>query len=183
MTDLSRRDVLKVGAAATVAASLGVADALGQSPAPDVTHRFFTPDEFAMVDELCEMIVPTDAHSPGARAAKVASFIDGQLAEAWDETDRVTWRHGLELVNGSARDAHGKPFMQASPAERLAILTRFAANERNPQTPQEQFFVELKAKVIQAYYTSEIGIKQDIGYKGNVYLNEFAGVDVSNESA
>ena len=31
-----------------------------------------------------------------------------------------------------------------------------------------------------AYYTSEIGIKQDMDYKGNSYLAEFVGTDVSS---
>ena len=38
---------------------------------------------------------------------------------------------------------------------------------------------ELKSRVVQAYYTSEIGIKQEMEYKGNSYLAEFSGVDVS----
>ena len=33
------------------------------------------------------MIIPADDHSPGARAAKVAAYIDARLAEALDETD------------------------------------------------------------------------------------------------
>ena len=41
------------------------------------------------------------------------------------------------------------------------------------------FFAVLKGKVIDAYYTSEIGIKQEMEYKGNGYLAEFEGVDVS----
>jgi hypothetical protein len=32
---------------------------------------------------------------------------------------------------------------------------------------------------VQAYYTSQIGIKQEMEYKGNSYLNEFVGFDVS----
>ncbi|HET7188182.1 MAG TPA: hypothetical protein VFI52_08510, partial [Gemmatimonadaceae bacterium] len=31
------------------------------------------------------------------------------------------------------------------------------------------------------YYTSEIGIKQELDYRGNTYQAEFSGVDVSKE--
>jgi hypothetical protein len=41
------------------------------------------------------------------------------------------------------------------------------------------FFAELKGHVVHAYYTSEIGIKQEMEYKGNTYLAEFVGTDVS----
>ena len=54
-----------------------------------------------------------------------------------------------------------------------------AQNEGKPQKPEERFFAELKARVVHAYYTSEIGIKQEMEYKGNSYLPEFAGTDVS----
>jgi hypothetical protein len=175
MDDLTRRDVIKLGAVATVAASLGVADALAQS-APTT---FFTADELALVDELSEMIIPADDHSPGARAAKVAAYIDARLAEAFEEKDRTTWRDGLKLVQQLSQTTNGKPFMQASPEGRTAVLTRMAQNERKPETPEERFFGELKARVVHAYYTTEIGIKQEMEYKGNTYLAEFVGTDVS----
>ena len=174
MDDLTRRDVLKLGAAATVAASLSVPTGAAQ-PA----KTFFTPAEFALVDELSELIVPTDEHSPGARAAKVAAYIDARLAEAWDPADQNKWRDGLALVDTVSQKTNGKPFMQASPDERVAALTRMAQHEDKPQAPEEIFFGELKSRVVHAYYTSEIGIKQEMEYKGNTYLAEFVGVDVS----
>lgn len=171
--DMTRRDVMKLGAAATLAASLGVTD-VGAAQA----QTFFTPSELALVEELSEMIVPADDHSPGAKAAKVAAYIDGRLAEGWEPADRTTWREGLALVDQLSRDTSGKPFLESSPAERLSLLTRIAQNEPKPQKPEEHFFVELKGRVVRAYYTSEIGIKQELEYKGNTYLAEFVGVDL-----
>lgn len=178
--DLSRRDLIKLGAAATLTASLGVGESLAQSSVPGAAGpAFFTREEFALVDELSEMIIPTDEHAPGARAAKVAAYIDARLVEAWEEKDKAHWREGLKLVEQLSRETNGKAFLQSSPDERLAILTRIAQNEGKPQKPEEVFFAELKARVVHAYYTSEIGIKQEMEYKGNSYLAEFVGVDVS----
>jgi hypothetical protein len=178
MDDLTRRDLIKLGAAATVAASVKVGESIAAQPSP-VRPAFFTPQEFALVDELSELIVPADEHSPGARAAKVAAYIDSRLADAWDAKDKAAWRDGLKLVDRLSREASGRDFVEATPAERLALLTRMAGNEAKPQKAEELFFVELKARVVQAYYSSEIGIRQDLEYKGNTYLVEFAGVDVS----
>jgi len=177
--ELNRRDVIKdvikIGAAAAVTASLGLGDAvIAQTPAP-AARPFFTPEELALVDELSELIIPTDDHSPGARAAKVASYIDARLAEAFEEKDRTAWRDGLKAVEQLSREMTGKPFLQSSPAERIATLTRMAQNEGKPQKPEELFFAELKSRVVSAYYTSEIGIKQEMEYKGNTYLTEFVG--------
>ena len=179
-TDLSRRDLIKLGAAATLAASLGIGEAVtAQSAAVPAAQTFFTPEELALVDELSELIIPTDEHSPGARAAKVAAYIDARLAEAWDEKDKTDWRAGLKLVDQLSQETSGKPFMQASADQRIAVLTRMAQNEGKPQKPEELFFVKLKSRVVDAYYTSEIGIKQEMEYKGNSYLTEFVGTDVS----
>jgi hypothetical protein len=191
-TDLSRRELIKLGAAATLAASCGIGESVvAQSPASTASMgvaagrtslpflTFFTEAELAMVDELSELIIPTDEHSPGARAAKVAAYIDSQLAEAWEEKDKTDWREGLRLVEQRSHEINAKPFMQSSADERLAILNAIAQNERKPQTPEEIFFAKLKSRVVQAYYTSEIGIKQDMEYRGNRSLAEFVGFDVS----
>jgi hypothetical protein len=178
MDDLSRRDLIKLGAAATLSASLGVGESLAQTPAPGAP-AFFTADELALVDELSELIIPADDHSPGARAAKVAEYIDARLAEAWDEKDKTTWRNGLKLVDQLAHEKSGKTFMQSSPDERIAVLTRMAQHEGKPQSPPEVFFAELKERVVYAYYTSKVGIRQEMEYKGNGLLTEFEGFDAT----
>ena len=76
---------------------------------------------------------------------------------------------------------NGTPFVKSSSEQRLAVLTRMAQNESKPEKPEEQFFRELKCRVVYAYYTSEIGIKQEMEYKGNTYQAEFAGYDVSKQ--
>jgi sugar phosphate isomerase/epimerase len=173
--DITRRDAIKLGAAATVT-SLGIPEALiAAAGAP----AFFTAHELALVDELSEMIIPSDDHSPGAKAAKAAAYIDATLAEAWEAKDKEIWRSGLKLVDALCQEMNGKPFLQSSADERAAVLTRMSRNEQRPESPAETFFVELKGRVVHAYYTSEIGIKQDLEYKGNTYLNEFVGADVS----
>jgi hypothetical protein len=179
-SSLTRREVIKLGAAVTIGASLSLGETLtAQAPAASAPRVFFTPEELALVDELSELIIPTDEHSPGARAAKVAAFIDSQLVEAWDEKDRTTWREGLAGVERLSREASGVPFLQSSHDQRVGVLTRMAEHESQPKTPDAVFFVELKSRVVRAYYTSEIGIKQEMEYKGNSYLAEFVGVDVS----
>jgi hypothetical protein len=176
--ELSRREAITLAAAVTVAVSVEGTNALaGQS----AKGTFFTREELALVDELAEMIIPADDHSPGARAAKVAAYIDGRLAEAFDAKDRTTWRDGLKLIEQLSRKASGRTFVQSTAAERLALLERIAANEGKPAKPEEHFFAELKSRVVDAYYTSEIGIRQEMEYRGNTVQLEFSGVDVSQE--
>jgi len=58
---LNRRSVLKLGATAVaLTGAAGIAQAQGK-------HLFLTPEEFALVDEITETIIPADDKSPGAR--------------------------------------------------------------------------------------------------------------------
>jgi Gluconate 2-dehydrogenase subunit 3/TAT (twin-arginine translocation) pathway signal sequence len=177
--DLTRRDVLKLGAAAAAAGVLSTSTPLAAQTAATVT--FFTPGELKLVDELSEMIIPADEHSPGARAAKVAAYIDARLAEAFDEADRTRWREGLKRIDDLSRTASGKSFLESTPDQRVALLTEMSKNEATPKRPEEVFFKDLKSRVVFAYYTSDIGIHRDIEYKGNTFLPEFVGYDVSQE--
>jgi hypothetical protein len=131
-----------------------------------------------MVDELSELIIPTDDHSPGARAAQVAAYIDGRLADSFEDEAKRRWREGLGRINSLSEEMHGGPFMQATPEQRVALLTRIAKNEEKPEKLEEHFFQELKGRTVRAYYTSKTGIHQEMEYKGNVLLPEFVGYEV-----
>lgn len=169
---------MKLAAGAMIVPPVFQAKPRARKPQPN-PRRFFTEEEFAMVDELGELIIPADEHSPGARAAKAAEYIDARLAESWEEETKREWREGLKLVDRISNEMNGRSFMQASPEQRVALLERIARSEANPQKPEEKFFVELKTRVAHAYYTSKIGIHDELEYKGNTYLREFAGEDVS----
>jgi hypothetical protein len=88
---------------------------------------------------------------------------------------------GARDCNGSTRRPARRPAAPFSSPLRssAALLQKIAGSESQPETPEARFFVKLKSRVVQAYYTSEIGIKQELEYKGNTYLGEFSGVDVS----
>ena len=176
---LSRREMLGLTAAAVAATPLVKlpADAVVTATPPG---KFLTAAELALVDELTELIIPTDDHSPGAKAAGVAAYIDYRLSISVEPDWRAKWRTGLKAVNGLSRDLNGKAFMDATAEQRVAVLTKMAAGEENPKTPEEHFFNELKRWTVTGYYTSSIGIHQDQEYKGNVIQpGEFAGYDAT----
>jgi len=171
--NVTRREMIQIGTAATLAVA-GAKSDLASEPAP----KFFTKEEFAMVDELTELIIPADDHSPGARAALVAPYIDGRLAVSFEEEPKKSWREGLARIDSLSREMHGQSFMRANTEQRVALLTRISKNEDHPQTPEEHFFKMLKGYTARAYYTSKIGIHQEMEYKGNVLLQEFVGYEV-----
>jgi hypothetical protein len=122
MKKLTRREMLQATAAGAAAMALPV----GKVPAVPAA-KFFTPAEFAVVDELSDMIIPTDQQSGGARAAGVAAYIDARLAESFEPEPPARWRAGLKAVEDLSRQLHGTGFMASSADQRLAVLTRMAA--------------------------------------------------------
>jgi hypothetical protein len=166
MSEIGRRELIKITAGVAVAAQVRAAGA----------HRFFTADEYALVDELTEMIIPADDHSGGARAARVAEFIDAALSEAFEQSERDTWRKGLARLNELAREMQGSDFLKCAPAGKVAVLTRVAKNEAAPELLEERFFLVLKGMTVRGYYTSKIGIHDEMGYLGNtLQQGDYAG--------
>lgn len=166
---MKRRQALKIvtlGALAEAASQNLSTHALASGcawTAGDYRLAFFSEDDNRLVDELMEMIIPADAHSPGARAAQVSLFADLMISTS-DAAEQQRWRQGLRAM----RDEAGR----SSTAEALSTA---AANESHPKADLDRFFVALKRMTIDGYYTSEIGIHQDLNYQGNTYLSEFAG--------
>jgi hypothetical protein len=134
--------------------------------ATDYELRFFTPEENELVDELMELIIPADPHSPGAHAAQVSRFADRMVATSSD-TLQTQWRNGLRIMREEA--AHSSV---------AAALGKASAHEGDPRSELERFFITLKNMTVNGYYTSAIGIHQDLQYQGNTYLPAFPECDM-----
>lgn len=185
MHTVTRRDALKA-LAAGVGAVMG-ASALSEAAwaqavavraqaasAPAAGLRFFTAAQHRTVDILSELIIPADDRSGGASAARVADFIDLLLSGAGDR-EQASWRDGLAALDARSSERVGKPFAEAGTDGQTALVTEISRNEADPKTPLEVLFGLAKERTIQGYYTSDIGIHKELGYRGNQFLNEFVG--------
>jgi hypothetical protein len=141
------------------------------------TGRFFTPAQHAYVEELTETIIPADSHSGGAKAAKVADYIDQRLRESQDEEEKAMWHEGMRLVDVMSKHFHGKSFVDSTSDERIEVLQVLSDNHEMRELPEVRFFQALKHMTTQGYYTSKIGIHDELGYKGNRILQEYVGCD------
>jgi len=188
---ISRRAALKViavGVGSTSALQILENDVLGQHKHPDMqmdrppavpvpapeAARFFNPQEMETVAAISDLIIPTDEHSPGAKAAGVSGFIDLMVNESPNEV-KALWREGLAAVDRMSELQFSVAFMRAGQEQQISLLKTISRNERRPKTIEERFFVAIKSLTVDAYYTSAIGIHQDLQYKGNAILKEFVG--------
>jgi len=166
---MKRRDVLKIVALSALAIRSSARGATGSAPsdehaawaAGDYKLQFFTAAENDLLDQVMEMIIPADRQSGGAHAAKVSLFAD-LMVSTGSAAGRIAWRKGLQLLKE-----------EAARSSVAGALARAAAREANPQSDLERFFVTLKQMTVNGYYSSEIGIHQDLEYQGNTYVAEF----------
>jgi hypothetical protein len=186
--NVSRRDALKgigaIGASLPVlnanvlardqdhsAHGQGAKTAAKKAPA---RAKFFNAGQMALIATISELIIPTDDHSPGAIAAEVPEFIDLMISESPAETKKL-WTDGLAAMDTMSQDKYSAAFNKSTKDHQVAILTEISRNEMKPQTLEERFFKAIKNMTIDGYYTSKIGIHDELQYKGNTYLKEFKG--------
>ncbi len=136
--------------------------------------KVFSRPQFETLEVLVEAIIPADDRSPGAKQARVADYVDLLLSEG-DRELTLQWFGGLAALDAEATSRFRAPFSKLGAGQTDAILQGISRNEKAPQTPLEAFFVMAKQATIRGYYTSKIGIHEELHYKGNQFLKEFVG--------
>ena len=190
---LNRRDALRTIAAAgagAVTAPLWVEalSALAREQAPHVhaanavaaatgpwSPKLLTPHQNDTVTVLCELIIP-ETDTPGARIAQVNRFIDTVLQEA-PSPDKDAFLKGLAWMDTRSTALFGKDVLSATPEQQTALLTQLSSDGRvsAEDKPGADFFRALKSMTITGYYTTQIGLQQELGDDGKLVLAEFKG--------
>ncbi len=160
-----RREALKIiGAIGTTCAfPFSAGELYGQHAhaegrqAPLPKPEYFTTVEFAMVSRLADLIIPA-TDTPGALAAGCPAYID--MVVRRNPALQKICRDGLASLNA------GGPFLQLSEEAQIAMLTSLEAHKA-------PLFETIKSLTSDGYYTSKIGLVDELGYKGNTVMAEF----------
>lgn len=120
--------------------------------------QFFTPPEYAAVDQLSELIIPADG-TPGAKEAGVVEFIDFMAANFTDI--QQPFRTGLASLDALAKQKHGSAFVTLPEAQQTELLRGMAKGEAQDQA----FFKLVRKYTVMGYYTSRIGL-EELDYPG-----------------
>lgn len=177
MDQLHRRDIFRILGAALATEGLEAqhhTETRASGAPKNYRPRFLSDAEYQIVTELCELLIPADEESPGAREAGVPWYVDTLLLYS-DAGLQQRWKQGLAAVDQLSVDKCGKGFLAGSPQQRLAVMEVLAAHEGKPQSSIEHFFAEFKPTVIQAFSVSEVGMKEYFHYRGNTELTDFVG--------
>ena len=163
------------------------------------TPKLLNAHEWATITRLSEIVIPADAQSGSAVDAGAPQFID--LLCSQNQELAVIFTGGISWFDAEMRKRYGKEFVSATPAEQTALLDAIVAAERTvreqraetalfarapqykgfsdytvkPSTdlaPGVRFFDWARRLIVDAYYTSPIGIK-DVNYIGNQTLSKY----------
>ena len=133
-------------------------------PAPLTKPKAFHAAEFALVSRLTDLIIPA-TDTPGALGAGVPFYVDMLCAS--NNALRDVVRYGLQWLTGLR-------FLELQEPQQIAILETVARTaEAGGGGPPEVFWRALKSMTADGYYTSKIGLRDELGYKGNTVLDHF----------
>ncbi len=128
---------------------------------------FFTPEQATEVEEMTALIIPTD-HTPGAREARVVSFIDRVLV-TFERDRQADYTQGLEDLAAETRKRYpnADKFSELTFDQQIQVLT---AIERTP------FFNLVRTHTITGFFASPVhGGNHDkvgwqlVGYHDSLY--------------
>ncbi|MDA0330021.1 MAG: gluconate 2-dehydrogenase subunit 3 family protein [Gemmatimonadetes bacterium] len=172
---MDRRELLRALGASAVLAGLSPSQltALLNSGAPRALARaFFTAEQRETVDALAEAIIPA-TDTPGASEAGVTDFIEVLVAEWFDGAQRAHFMRGLAHVDEHTVALTGVRFPYAGPETQTAVLAGLQAEGAalreaadgigSGATPP--FFQQFRSLVLHGYYTSEVGMQEELMFR------------------
>ena len=187
MSEMNRRDALKVLGLAPLAASIGVAPAhlervtravarLEEAGAP-AAPTFFNAHEWSTVRVLVDYIIPRDERSGSATDAKVPEFIDFLMSDKEaSERSKVAIRGGLAWLDNECQHRFTKSFVAATDAQRRQVLDDIAwPMKARPELHHGViFFSRFRDLTASGFFSTQMGW-QDVQYKGNVAVPVWNG--------
>ena len=172
---------------------------------------FFTPEEYAALSRLSDVIIP-ETETPGASRAGVPEYIDrvvtankehqplARAGLAWlaaqarsrfskdylslDESQHVVLLQPLsDAVDPTTRDQQQARYRTAAAGRIYYVAVTDAAQPARPAVAVRKdvsdagmpvsFFRLIKNPTADGFYTSRVGLLEELGYSGNKYLPGF----------
>jgi len=124
----------------------------------------------AFLDEVADTILPTTAKSPGAKAAATGPFMALMVTDCYTPEDQEVFRTGLGALDDACRAMHQTGFLEASPEQRTALLTKLDQEQhaymkaKKAEEPTH-YFRMMKELALLGFFTSEIGCTRAQRYK------------------
>jgi hypothetical protein len=137
--------------------------------------QFFDAHQNETLIALTDLIIPA-TETPGAKAALVNRYVDLRYNEESAENQQELIQ-ALAWFDGRSLALHNKPFVSLTAAQQTALLKPLAdpENVRPEDEAGVKAFGLIKNLTIFGYYTSKIGLDEELQYQGDTYNTSFPG--------
>lgn len=133
---------------------------------------FFDAHQMQTVAAACDRIIP-DTETPGAREAECHRFAERIIADHYDQARQRRFLAGLVDLDRRSGQAAQKLFVDLTPPAQDEILAAVEKESRATPQPAASFWRDLKYLTLYGYYTSRIGIQDEL--EVNFYPGRFDG--------
>jgi gluconate 2-dehydrogenase gamma chain len=118
-------------------------------------------DQFALLEQVTEVIIPT-TDTPGAIGAGVPAFIRDLLMNWGSEQSRAEIAAVLEAIEQRTWAKHGSRFLELLDPQRLELMRAY---DEQCVTGHDPAYRKFKQMVLLGYYHSEIGATQELRFE------------------
>lgn len=137
--------------------------------------QFFDEHQNETLIALTDLIIPA-TNTPGAKAALVNRYVDLKYSEE-NGAQQDEMIQGLGWLDWRSLSIHGKSFVSLTQEKQTATLEPLSdpTNSNLEDQPGVKFFELIKDLTIFGYYTSRIGLDEELQYLGDRYNTSFPG--------
>ena len=121
---------------------------------------------FSIVDQeilasITDTIIPA-GNSIGALSVGVDKFLQKLIDDCYEKDAQDNVKTQLKALDGSAKTAHKKAFVDCTQAEREGLLLKLSTST---DKAEKDFFDLLKSETIRGFNTSQKVMQEYLGYK------------------
>jgi hypothetical protein len=118
----------------------------------------------AYLDEIAETILP-ETKTPGAKAAKVGSFMVVMVNDCYSAAEQQAFRDGMKKINEESEASFGKEFLALTPQQRHELLVKIdeqqkAYSKNKKDDEPAHYFRMIKELTLMGYFSSKPGVTE-----------------------
>ncbi len=157
---MERREALKkiaylmVGAIS--ATTMGVLFESFAVPNSEIKNHFYSATDEEILGEFSEIILPTTAKSPGAKAAGVGVLIPLIIKDCFPPNLQNLFKNGFEDMLAQCKTKFNKEFLSLNAEEKTQLMNALKQDAID-NNKEPSFFLIARDLTILGYFSSEIG--------------------------
>jgi hypothetical protein len=122
--------------------------------------------QIKILDEIGDIILPTTASSPGAKAANIGEYMNVMITDCSGEEAQNIFLSGFDLLEKRCQDMFGNSFMELDSNDKYSVVVGLEDessnyhDKRGDNDPRFHYYSMIKQLTMRGYFSSEIGATQ-----------------------